>query len=59
MFGTKLDMDSERGMHKEEEYFLLDSEIRDRLRRAGFTDIRKRHFVTQWALNHLFVAWKR
>jgi hypothetical protein len=46
-------------MHEEEEYFLLDSEIRDRLHRAGFKDIRKKYFATQWTLNHLFVAWKR
>jgi SAM-dependent methyltransferase len=59
VFGTKVDLDSERGMHEEEEYFLLDSEIRDRLHRAGFKDIRKKYFATQWTLNHLFVAWKR
>jgi SAM-dependent methyltransferase len=59
LFGTDLDMDSERGMHEEEEYFLTDSEIITRLRRAGFTDISKKYFVTQWYLNHLFVGWKK
>lgn len=57
--GTKLDVDSERGMHEEEDYYLTDSEIIGRLKKAGFTDIKKKYFYTQWGLNHLFVAWKR
>lgn len=57
--GTHLDVDSERGMDEEEEYFLTDGEIKLRLRRAGFTGIVKKYFVTQWFLNHLFVGWKR
>jgi SAM-dependent methyltransferase len=55
---SSLDMDSERGMDSEEEYYLLDAEIRERLARAGFQRILKRHFTTQWGLNHLFVGWK-
>lgn len=55
-FGTKLDMDSERGMEEEEEYFLTDAEIRARLSRAGFVNCRKKYFGTQWGLNHLFIA---
>jgi ubiquinone/menaquinone biosynthesis C-methylase UbiE len=55
---TNYDMDSERGMQAGEEYFLLDREILQRLRRAGFTRIRKKYFWTQWGLNHLFVGWK-
>jgi hypothetical protein len=58
LLGTTVDMDSERGMGDEEEYYLMDSEIIDRLNRASFTKIRKKFFVTQWALNHLFIAWK-
>ena len=59
LFGTQYDMDSERGMHPEEEYYLKDAEITERLLRAGFKDIKKKYFVTQWGLNHLFVGWKR
>lgn len=55
---TKLDMDTERGMGEEEEYYLTTREIRGRLTRAGFVSIRKKYFLTQWGLNHLFVGWK-
>ena len=34
--GTKVDMDSERGMHQDDQYYLLDKEIRERLTVAGF-----------------------
>ena len=59
LFGTNYDVDSERGMGEEEEYYLRDSEIIARLSRAGFKGIRKKWFLTQWGLNHLFVAWRR
>jgi SAM-dependent methyltransferase len=58
LLGTNFDMDTERGMEEEEEYYLLDSEIKARLARAGFVKISKRYFGTQWGLNHLLVAWK-
>jgi SAM-dependent methyltransferase len=58
LFGTHFDMDNERGMHSDEEYYLLNSEIRTRLIRAGFINIRKRYFFTEWCLNHMFIAWK-
>lgn len=57
-FGTHVDMDTERGMGEEESYYLLDGEIRARLRTAGFTNLKKKYFWTQWGLNHLWVAWK-
>lgn len=57
--GTKLDVDSERGMHEEEAYYLSDIEIIGRLKKAGFVDIKKKYFWTQWGLNHIFVAWKK
>ena len=44
---------------EEEDYFLTNSEIIERLKRAGFTDIKKRYLGTQWGLNHLFVGWKK
>lgn len=56
--GTKLDHDNQRGMHEEEAYFLTDGEIVSRLLGAGFINIRKKYFLTQWCLNHLFVGWK-
>jgi SAM-dependent methyltransferase len=56
--GTKCDMDGERGMDAEETYYVTDAEIRDRLHRAGFVDLRKKYFLTQWGLNHLFVGTK-
>ncbi len=59
LFGTNYDMDSKRGMHKEEAYYLKDPEIVERLLRAGFKDTVKKYFCTQWGLNHLFVAYKR
>lgn len=57
--GTSVDMDTERGMHEDEEYYLTDREITGRLSQAGFKDIRKKYFLTQWGLNHLFVGWKK
>jgi len=57
-FGTRWDVDTERGMGDEEAYYLLDGEIVARLTRAGFRDIRKKWFWTQWGLNHLLVGTK-
>ena len=56
--GTSVDVDGERGMHEEEDYFLTDREIKARLDMAGFVNIRKKYFATQWALNHMFIAQK-
>jgi len=58
LFGTNYDMDAERGMDTEEEYYLKDSEIIERLSLAGFDNISKKYFFTQWGLNHLFAAWR-
>jgi hypothetical protein len=57
-FATKYDLDAERGMHEEEEYYLTNSEIEKRLNKACFINIRKKYFGTQMFLNHLFVAEK-
>ncbi len=59
LFGTEHDIDSERGMDEEEQYYLTDSEIIERLKRRGFADIEKKYFWTQWGLNHLFVGWRK
>jgi len=55
---TRVDMDSERGMEAGETYFLTESEIRERLKRAGFRKLTRKSFVTQWGLNRLYVGWK-
>jgi SAM-dependent methyltransferase len=57
--GAKVDMDTERGMQEEEAYYLTDSEIIERLKSAGFQNLKKRYFLTQWGLNHLWVGWKK
>lgn len=59
LFGTSYDLDSIRGMdHNEEDYYLTDQEIVQRLRKVGFKEIEKKLFLTQWGLNHLFIGWK-
>jgi len=57
-FATHVDMDAERGMGDEEAYYLLDSEIISRLQEAGFVDLSKRYFWSQYCLNHLWVGRK-
>jgi SAM-dependent methyltransferase len=56
--GFRVDMDSERGMGEEEAYFLTDSEMRERLKRAGFKTVIRKPFSTQWGLNSLYIGWK-
>ena len=58
LMGTHFDVDAVRGMHHDEEYWLPDQEIIERLTRAGFGGIAKKYFWTQWGLNHLFVGVK-
>ena len=58
LFGTDYDIDAKRGGYEGEEWYLKDSEIIERLSRAGFRDISKKYFLTQWWLNHLFIGWK-
>lgn len=59
VFGTDHDLDTRRGMHAEEEFYVKDSQILERLERAGFENISKKYFLTQWGLNHLFTGWKK
>jgi len=58
VFNTNIDVDHERGMADDEDYFLKDSEIIRLLTQAGFIRITKKRFGTQWGLNHLFLGWK-
>ena len=59
IFGTKYDTDSVRGMVEGEQYFLTDREIKRNLADAGFKDIQKKYFTTQYFLNHLLAGWKK
>ncbi|MBI2442263.1 MAG: methyltransferase domain-containing protein [Lentisphaerae bacterium] len=58
LFRTRHNVDFERGMHDDEDYFVPDRETIERLRRAGFKEIRKKAFATQWFLNALFTGTK-
>lgn len=58
-FKTNVDVDSERGMKKDEEYFLRDNQIIKLLLKSKFKNIRKKYFTTQWGLNHLFIGYKK
>jgi len=58
LFNTSHDMDGERGMDEEEEYYLTDVEITRRLQKAGFIRVIKKKFSTQWGLNAMFTGWK-
>jgi ubiquinone/menaquinone biosynthesis C-methylase UbiE len=58
LFKTHHDMDNERGMDEEESLYLTDSEITICLCLAGFGQIMKKHFWTQWGLNAMFIGWK-
>ena len=58
LFKTSIDVDSERGMHEHENFYLTDKEIIARLKKANFTNITKKYFWTQWKLNHMFIAFK-
>lgn len=59
IFKTNHDMDSQRGMTEEEDYYVTSSEIYYRLKKIGFKDISRKSFLTQWNLNHLYIGWKR
>jgi len=58
LFGTKNDIDSERGMNEEEDYYLTDKEIAGHLKCAGFVNTSKKYFWTQLFLNHMFTGYK-
>ncbi len=56
LFNTNYDVDGERGMEEEEDYYLTDREIVSRLEMAGFRKIKKIYFKTQWFLNAMFIG---
>lgn len=59
ILGKDYDIDLLREMHEEEEDHVTDEEIVERMARAGFRDIKKKPFPTQWGVNRAFVGWKR
>jgi ubiquinone/menaquinone biosynthesis C-methylase UbiE len=58
LFRTNFDLDNERGMAEDEDYYVTPEEIYERLAKAGFTNLQRRLFWTQWGLNQLFIGWK-
>jgi SAM-dependent methyltransferase len=56
---TNFDVDTERGMDVDEEYYLSDEEIKSLLFGSGFVNIKKKYFLSQWFLNHMFIAEKQ
>jgi SAM-dependent methyltransferase len=55
--GTNVDVDTERGMHEEEQYAMPHEEILMLFKESGLTHIKTEKF--QWRLNNVFVAEKR
>jgi len=48
-----------RSSEQDDELFCTDDHVVDVLEQAGFRNITKKYFFTQWLLNHLFVGWKQ
>ena len=59
LLGKQYDMDLLREMHEEEEHYVSEAELLDRMQRAGFEGITKKRLLVQWGLNRLFVGWKK
>lgn len=57
-FKTNIDVDNERGMDEDEEYFLRPKEIFNLLQSSGFKNITTKSFGTQWFLNKMYIGWK-
>jgi hypothetical protein len=57
-FQTSFDLDNKRGMHEEEAYYLTKDEIVQLMESAGFKNIERKLFWTQWGLNQLFIGKK-
>ncbi len=59
LLGNAYDIDLLREMHEEEEDYVEERELVKQMVHAGFEDIERKYFLTQWGLNRLFVGWKR
>ncbi len=58
-FLNKKNIYHNHGTKEEEVYYLPDREIINLLKQAGFADIKKKYFWTQWGLNHMFSGAKK
>lgn len=58
IFRTHFDVDTERGMEEDEQYYLRYQEIIDLLQEVGFRNISIELFLTQWGLNGMIIGWK-
>lgn len=56
VFGTKVDVDTQRGMEEDEEYCMPHREIMSLMTESSFRFIKRERF--QWGLNNVFVAEK-
>jgi SAM-dependent methyltransferase len=57
-FKTNFDLDGQRGMGEDEDYYLTKKEIINLLEGAGFKNIQIRYFTSQWWLNSVFIGEK-
>ncbi len=57
IFRTNHHTDTEMGM-EDDDYYVEEKEVIERLKKAGFKNIKKKNFTTQWWLNRLYVGWK-
>lgn len=55
---TSLDLDSQRGMSADEDFYLSRREIVDRLSKAGFQQLQRKPLWTQWGLNFIYSGEK-
>jgi SAM-dependent methyltransferase len=58
LLGTNVDIDSQRGMLEGESYYLTSKQVFLYLANAGFINVRRHRFWTQWGLNSLYVGFK-
>ncbi len=58
-FKTNVDVDTERGMEFDEEYYLTDQQIISLLADTNFKFKKRKKFITQWGLNHLIIGQKK
>ena len=56
---NKEDMDTKRGMDKDETCYIRDAEIKNLLTAAGFGNLSKKRFWSQWGLNHMIIGEKK
>lgn len=58
LFKTEFDLDGQRRMQEDEDFYLTKNEIFRLLKETGFYQIRMKPFLTQWLLNSAYIALK-